>query len=237
MMQQLVRTQPTERDHAFVYVATDSEQAMIDALLNFDEVAFAQLVDIYHASLLRMALCYVPTREIAEEVVQETWLAVLRGLARFERRSSFKTWLFTILTNRAQTRGKQEQRTICFSDCQFKGQFGGQSGEGEEQEDAMPAARFYGAGHELAGEWMAPPHAWGSVPEHHALQQEIRQCIEQGIAALPTSQRTVINLRDLEGWSAEEVCAALALSEANQRVLLHRARAKVRSALEHYFAS
>ena len=240
MMQQLANTQPTQptqRDYSFTYVATDSEQAMIDALLKFDEAAFAQLVDSYHAALLRMALCYVPTRAIAEEVVQETWLAVLRGLSRFERRSSFKTWLFTILTNRAQTRGKQEQRTLCFSDCQFRGQPGGQPGASEEQEEAPLAARFYAAGHKLAGDWLTPPQAWGSAPEDYALQQEVRQCIEQSIAGLPANQRTVINLRDLEGWSAEEVCAALALSEANQRVLLHRARAKVRSALEYYFTS
>ena len=163
-------------------------------------------------------MLYVSTRAVAEEVVQETWLAVLTGLDRFEGRSSLKTWLFRILSNKAKTRGQREGRTLPFSSL---------ATDGDESEPAVDIDRF--AGH--AGHWAAPPRG---VPEERLLAGEAKARIEAAIAGLPPNQRTVITLRDVEGLSAEEACSVLGLSETNQRVLLHRARSKVRAAFEQY---
>jgi RNA polymerase sigma-70 factor (ECF subfamily) len=175
------------------------------------------LVDKYGPSLLRVAQLYVSSRAVAEEVVQETWLAVVTGLERFEERSSLKTWLFRILTNKAKTRGQREARTLPFSSF---------AADGDEEDTAVDADRFDRGGH-----WSAPPRG---VPEERLLAAEARARIEQAIAALPPNQRAVVTLRDVEGLSAEEACSVLGLSETNQRVLLHRARAKVRAAFEQY---
>jgi RNA polymerase sigma-70 factor (ECF subfamily) len=175
------------------------------------------LVEKYGPSLLRVAQLYVPTRAAAEEVVADTWLAVVQGLDRFEGRSSLKTWLFRILTNKAKTRGVRERRTLPFSSF---------VGDGDEDATAVDVDRFASDGH-----WSAPP---GGVPEERLLAREARATIEAAIEALPPNQRAVITLRDLEGLSAEEACNVLGLSETNQRVLLHRARAKVRAAFERY---
>lgn len=175
------------------------------------------LVDKYGPSLLRVALLYVPTRAVAEDVVADTWLAVLTGLERFEERSSLKTWLFRILTNKAKTRGQREGRTRPFSSF---------AGDGDESDTAVDVDRFARDGH-----WTAPPRG---VPEERLLAAEARETIEKAIAALPPNQRAVITLRDVDGLSAEEACNVLGLSETNQRVLLHRARAKVRAAFERY---
>jgi RNA polymerase sigma-70 factor (ECF subfamily) len=175
------------------------------------------LVDKYGASLLRVALLYVPTRAVAEDVVADTWLAVVTGLERFEERSSLKTWLFRILTNKAKTRGQRERRTMPFSSF---------AADGDEGDTAVDADRFSRDGH-----WTAPPRG---VPEERLLAAEARKTIEDAIAALPPNQCAVITLRDVEGLSAEEACNVLGLSETNQRVLLHRARAKVRAAFERY---
>ncbi len=180
------------------------------------------LVEKYGPSLLRVAMFHVPSRSVAEEVVQETWLAVLTGLERFEGRSSLKTWLYRIVSNKAKTRGQREARTLPFSSF---------AGDGDEAEPAVAVDRFLGPDHRYAGHWAAPPRA---VPEERLLAGETRTTIEQAIAALPPNQRSVITLRDVEGLSAEEACNVLGLSETNQRVLLHRARAKVRAALERY---
>jgi RNA polymerase sigma-70 factor, ECF subfamily len=174
-------------------------------------------VDRYGPSLLRVALLHVPTRAAAEEVVQETWLGLLTGLERFEGRSSLKTWLFRILTNRAKTRGERERRTLPFSAF---------AADGDEADIAVELERF-GRG----GGWAAPPRG---VPEERLLAGEAQARIEAAIAALPPSQRAVITLRDVEGLSAEEACNVLGVSETNQRVLLHRARSKVRAAFERY---
>jgi RNA polymerase sigma-70 factor (ECF subfamily) len=167
-------------------------------------------------------MLYVSTRAVAEEVVQETWLAVLTGLERFEGRSTLKTWLFRILTNKAKTRGQREGRTLPFSAF---------AADGDEGEPAVDVDRFVGPDHRHGGHWAAPPRG---VPEERLLAAEARQRIEEAIAALPANQRAVITLRDVEGLSAEEACNVLGVSETNQRVLLHRARSKVRAAFEQY---
>jgi RNA polymerase sigma-70 factor (ECF subfamily) len=196
----------------------DNEAALVAALRRGDEAAFRALIDMYHAMLVRVARMYVSTQAVAEEVAQETWLAVLEGIGRFEGRSSLKTWLFRILTNRAKTRGIREGRSLPFSAL-------------EPDEPAVESERFHGGDHAWPGHWSAPP---AEFPEDRLLAGETREVIERAIEALPPTQRTVISLRDIEGWSADEVCNALTLSETNQRVLLHRARSAVRAALEQY---
>jgi RNA polymerase sigma-70 factor (ECF subfamily) len=162
---------------------------------------------------------YVSTQATAEDVAAETWLAVLEGIDRFEGRSLLKTWIFRILTNRAKTRGMRESRSLPFSSL-------------EREAAAVDPERFQGADERAPGHWSAPPQAF---PEERLLAGETRTVIARAIERLPSTQRAVITLRDVEGWSAEEVCNALTLSETNQRVLLHRARAAVRRALEEYF--
>jgi RNA polymerase sigma-70 factor (ECF subfamily) len=204
-------------------VAMADELATLAALRRGDEAAFARLVEQYHAQLVRFATVYVNDRDLAQEVAQETWLGVLRGLDRFEGRSSLKTWIFRICVNRARTRGGRERRIVPFSAL---------AGEGEP---AVEPERFHGAdGPGRAGHWAAPPESWESIPEERLLSAETRAVIDAAIERLPPAQRQVILLRDVEGWPADEVCNALELSETNQRVLLHRARAKVRTALEQY---
>jgi RNA polymerase sigma-70 factor, ECF subfamily len=192
--------------------ASDAE--LLDALRAGDEHAFAALVREYNPSLVRVARMYVPTQAAAEEVAQETWLGVLNGLDRFEGRSSLRTWIFRILTNIAKTRGVRDRRTLPFSALEDPG------------EPAVDPGRF-----NASGEWAAPPLPW---PEDALLAAETRVRIEAAIEALPPTQRAVLTLRDVLGWSSEEVRNALELTETNQRVLLHRARSKVRAALESY---
>jgi RNA polymerase sigma-70 factor, ECF subfamily len=184
------------------------EAEIIRALRCGDEGAFARLVGEYHGALVRMAMLYVADRTAAEEVAQETWLAVLRGIDRFEGRSSLKTWIFRILTNRAQTRGQRESRTVPFA--------------------ALPQDRYPGG-------WVSFPRDW-DAPEERLLGQEMQGYLRAAIEELPPAQRTVITLRDVRGLGSHEVCNILAISETNQRVLLHRARAKVRRELEGYLA-
>jgi RNA polymerase sigma-70 factor (ECF subfamily) len=188
------------------------EMQLVEALRAGDERVFEELVRMYQGTLLRVAQMYVSSRSVAEEVVQETWLAVLNGIDRFEGRSSLKTWIFRILANRAKTRGQREGRTIPFSSL-------------GDSEPAVQPDRFAG------GHWAAFPDAW---PEERLLGEETAHVIERAIEGLPPTQRAVITLRDVQGWSAEEVRNALELSETNQRVLLHRARSKVRRSLEEY---
>jgi RNA polymerase sigma-70 factor, ECF subfamily len=204
-------------------VAAD-ERRLVEALRRGDEAAFEQLVRMYHASLLRVARLYVSSRSVAEEVVQETWVGVLNGIARFEGRSSLKTWIFRILTNTAKTRGIREGRSLPFSSLQ------GDDASGP----TVDPERFRRPGDPIEpGAWAAPPVP---LPEQALLADETLRIVEAAIEALPPAQRAVITLRDIEGWSSDEVRNALELTETNQRVLLHRARAKVRSALEEYAA-
>jgi RNA polymerase sigma-70 factor (ECF subfamily) len=197
---------------------TQSEAQLVAALRAGDEDAFRSLIGMYHAQLVRVARMYVSSQAVAEDVAAETWLAVLQGIDRFEGRSSLKTWIFRILTNRAKTRGIREGRSLPFSAL-------------EPDEPSVGPERFRGGDDRWPGHWAAPPSGF---PEERLLASETRDVIEQTIAGLPPTQRAVISLRDIEGWSAEEVCNALTLTETNQRVLLHRARSAVRAALEQY---
>jgi RNA polymerase sigma-70 factor, ECF subfamily len=188
-----------------------------------EEDAFAELVRRHGPSMLRLARMYVPTQALAEDVVQETWLAVVKGLDRFEGRSSFRTWLLRILVNRAKTRGVREHRSIPFASL------GPATGEDDREGPSVDPLRF-GQG----GGWVSPPRRWEDDPEAALRSKEVRRLAEEAIAKLPGRQRIVITLRDLEGLSSDEVRNALDLSETNQRVLLHRARATVRQALEDW---
>ena len=200
-----------------------AEAQLLEALRAGDEEAFAALVREYHPSLVRVARMYVSTQAAAEEVAQETWLGVLNGLHRFEGRSSIKTWIFRIMTNIAKTRAVRDGRTLPFSALQDPGRV---------PEAAVDADRFLDSEHaRWPGHWAVKPVAW---PEEALVAGETRERLAEAIEALPATQRAVISLRDIEGWSSDEVRNALDLSETNQRVLLHRARSKVRAALESY---
>jgi RNA polymerase sigma-70 factor (ECF subfamily) len=207
--------------------SSTEEGDLIEALRNGDEEAFCSLVGRHYNSLLRMAMFYVPSRAVAEEVVQETWIGVLQGIGRFERRSSLRTWIFSILTHRAKTRGQQESRHISFSSLS--------SAECSASEQAMEPDRFLPADHaHWPHHWSLPPRSWGESPEKCLLAKETQGHLLEAIAALPSAQREVIRLRDIEQWTSREVCNVLGISETNQRVLLHRARSRVRRSLESY---
>jgi RNA polymerase sigma-70 factor (ECF subfamily) len=206
-----------------VAVAGSAEAQLVEALRAGDEAAFAALVREYQPSLVRVARIYVSTQAAAEEVAAETWLAVLNGLDRFEGRSSLRTWIFRILTNIAKTRAQRDGRTLPFSALRNPGRV---------PEAAVDADRFLDPEHpRWPGHWAVRPEPW---PEDALIAAETQALVAEAIEALPPAQRAVISLRDVEGWSSEEVRNALELSETNQRVLLHRARSKVRRALESY---
>ena len=205
-----------------VELTAAGDQGLVEALRRGDEAAFASVVRDWTPSMLRVAQLYVPTRAVAEDVVQETWLGVLRGIDGFESRSSLRTWIFRILTNTAKTRGVREGRTVPFSSL------GGNEPEGP----SVDPDRFLGDDSRFRGHWAAPPRRWEG--DERLLAQETRELIEHEIAKLPPAQAVVITMRDVEGFDSEEVCNALEISETNQRVLLHRARSKVRRALEEY---
>jgi RNA polymerase sigma-70 factor (ECF subfamily) len=202
--------------------ATAEDVALVRRMLAGDEAAFAEVVGQHHASLVRVAMAFVATRDAAAEVAQETWLAVLSGLAAFEGRSSLKSWIFTILTNRAKTRGARDKRTVPFSQIVSE----------NSDEPAVDPERFTSS-----GTWAAPPDHWDrDTPEQIILQKETRAILDHAIAELPAKQRAVVTLRDIEGLDAAEVCNILDVSETNQRVLLHRARSKVRAVLERHLS-
>jgi RNA polymerase sigma-70 factor (ECF subfamily) len=205
-------TQPTE------------DRRLVAALREGDEAAFASLVRTYGATMLRVARGYVQSRAVAEEVVQETWLGVLHGIDRFEGRSSLKTWVFRILVNRARTRGASEHRSTPFSSLP----------DATDDDAAVDPTAFIDAASSAswAGWWSAYPRSWDSVPEERLLGREVLALAGKAIDALPERQREVLVLRDVAGLEPDEVCTALGLSDGNQRVLLHRARGKVRRALE-----
>jgi RNA polymerase sigma-70 factor (ECF subfamily) len=204
-------------------VELTDDAAVVAALRRGDEIVFTELVAAYSSPLLRLAQNFVRTRSVAEEVVQETWLAVLSGNDRFESRSSLKTWLFRILVNKAKTRGLREARSVPFSAL-----------APDDDERAVPEERFRGPDNQWPGHWASPPRSLDTFPEHRLLAHETRRHIADALEQLPENQRIVVTLRDVAGWDAEEVCDALGLSDGNQRVLLHRGRAKLRAALEEY---
>ena len=203
------------------------EVHLVERLRSGDEAAFESLVDYHSAALLRLAKVFVTAQAVAEEVVQETWMAVLVGLSRFEGRSSLKTWIFRILTNCAKTRAQREGRNIPFSSLPEL--------DTDHPEPAVDPDRFLPAEHQWPGHWISFPLDWCEMPEERLLARETRACIDKAIEALPPGQREIIILRDLEGWTSDEACSFLGISEVNQRVLLHRARSKVRGVLEKYF--
>jgi RNA polymerase sigma-70 factor (ECF subfamily) len=205
------------------------DQSLVERAQAGDEEAFATLVRRYSPMLTRLARMYVPTDALAEDVVQETWVAVVRGLERFEGRSSFKTWLFRILVNRAKTRGVREHRSIPFASIRSQGPDGGL--EADEGPTVDPA-RFT-----ADGAWTSAPADWHDDPEASLDSSEALRITREAIDELPERQKIVITLRDLEGLSSDEVRNVLDLTETNQRVLLHRARTKVRKALEDWIAS
>ena len=196
------------------------DEALVARLRAGDEAAFAWLLDQYHGALMRLARRFVGSAAVAEEVVQETWLGVLKGLDGFEQRASLKTWIFRVLVNRAKTRGVREARSVPWSAL----------GQDDEDEPAVDPTRF-----NARGGWTSPPQRWeDDTPEALLLRRETRALLEAAIEALPPRQRTVLVLRDLEGVATEEVCNILEITETNQRVLLHRARAALHRALERH---
>jgi RNA polymerase sigma-70 factor (ECF subfamily) len=197
--------------------ANDRDAELVARLRAGDEAAYAEIVRRYHGALVRVASAHVRSAAIAEEIAQDAWLGVLNGLARFEGRSSFRTWLFTIAANLAKTRGAREARSVPFSALARKE---------SESEQPVEADRFLEDGH-----WAAAPSEWRD-PEARLCSGETVAQIERAIAELPEVQRAVITLRDVRGLDAREVCELLGISDGNQRVLLHRARAKVRRALD-----
>jgi RNA polymerase sigma-70 factor (ECF subfamily) len=197
------------------------DDELVAALKRGDEATFATLVDAWSPGLMRMAQMFVRDREVAEEVVQETWIAVLRGIDRFEGRSSLKTWVYRIVINTAKTRAQREARSIPFS-AAVRG-----------DEPSVDPDRFLGNEHRQHGGWSLGPSEW-ATPEEELLSGETREVIMRAIDELPESQRAVITMHDVEGLPSDEVAAALEITEGNQRVLLHRARSKVRRAVERH---
>jgi RNA polymerase sigma-70 factor (ECF subfamily) len=203
----------------------DADARLLEALRRGDEDAFRELVREHTPFLMRLVMMHVPSRAIAEEVVGDTWEAVLKGLDRFEGRSSLRTWIASIALNKARTRGTREGRIVPFALLRRRYEEGGGP--------AVDPDRFQGRRGERPGWWASPPVEW-EEPERQLEAAETRDVMLHAIRDLPPRQREVITLRDLAGWDAAEVCNALDLTETNQRVLLHRARSKVRAALEEH---
>ena len=206
---------------------TSDDSELIAALKRGDEAAFVSLVERYQRPLLRLAVVYCGSADVAEEIVQDAWLGVIQGIDRFEERASFKTWLFHILVNRARTRAKRERRGVSFSSL---------SGEAKAPgEPAVPPERFRGPDDKWPNNWALPPQAWGGASDARLLADETLDLVKRAIDQLSSAQQQVITLRDVEGWTAEDVCNVLAISETNERVLLHRARSHLRATLESHF--
>ncbi|HTW06752.1 MAG TPA: sigma-70 family RNA polymerase sigma factor [Acidimicrobiales bacterium] len=200
------------------------DRELVDALLSGDEETFARVVDAWSPSMLRLARYYVGSDSAAEDVVQEAWLGALRGLSNFEGRSRLRTWVLHIVANIAKTASQRQHRAVPFAADQLP------------LGPTVAPSRFRGPAEAEAGTWRSPPAAWPLLPEDQLLSNEACQVVRQAVAALPESQRAVIELRDLDGYEPDEVCEALGLTPGNQRVLLHRARASVRASVENYFS-
>jgi RNA polymerase sigma-70 factor, ECF subfamily len=206
--------------------AGHDDAEVVAALVRGDEATFVALVDRYHASMVRVASRFVPNQAIAEEVTQEAWVGLLRGIGGFSGRSSLKTWLFTILLNQARRRGAAEHRTAPFSSFD--------DDHDEWNSATVPPERFFPPGHPDAGHWAGELADWAPSAEDALMSTEVDAVIRAAINRLPAGIAVVITLRDLEGWDATEVCNVLGISDTNQRVRLHRARARVRAELEQY---
>jgi RNA polymerase sigma-70 factor (ECF subfamily) len=207
-----------------VVVHVVDESRLLAALRSGDEAAFAELVDRYHASLKRFARTFGASDVVAEEIVQETWLGALQGLDRFEQRSSLKTWLFTILKNQARHRAAREKRSVPFSALDH-----GDDDDGP----VIDPDRFQAGDRCWPDHWSAAPRPW-EEPEQRLAALDVREQIRRALAELPRRHQLVVVLRDIEGLDADEVCDILEISESNQRVLLHRGRSAIRTALEEY---
>jgi RNA polymerase sigma-70 factor, ECF subfamily len=203
--------------------ASPADLAIVERLRAGDETTFMMLVEEHQAAMLRIARMYVSSRAVAEEVVQEAWLGIVKGLDRFEGRSSLRTWMYRIVSNVAKTRGQREGRSIPFSAL-----------SGDQDEPAVDPEWFQAATAPFPGGWRAFPDDWSGVPEDRLIGHETLERIGQAIDALPPLQAEVIRMRDVLGWTSEEVRNALEVSETNQRVLLHRARSHVRRELDAY---
>jgi RNA polymerase sigma-70 factor (ECF subfamily) len=201
---------------------TGTDADLVRQLRAGDQSAIARLVDEWSPAMLRVARSFVDSAQSAEDVVQDAWLGMLSGLARFEGRSSLRTWMFSILVNRAKSRGAREARTLTWSP---------DPGEGVTAEDGLAGP---GGGHPSRWTSIDVPSRWDTVPENVALSREVLHQLDRALSALPPRQRQVVTMRDVCGMSADEVCATLHTSPQNQRVLLHRARAVLRAALADY---
>lgn len=200
----------------------DPDAGLIDGLREREESAFGELVARYHGPMRRIAALHVPSSAIAEEVVQDTWIAILHGLPRFEGRSSLRTWMLRILTNRARSRGELEARAKWVTSLDAEG----------DREAAVESGRFSDDPSSWPGHWRAHPRSWHGEVEERILRTEWQARLRNLLEDLPVAQRIVVVLRDVEGWPARDVCLALDISSGNQRVLLHRARSRLRSVLE-----
>jgi RNA polymerase sigma-70 factor, ECF subfamily len=212
---------------ARVRIALPPEAELVGRLRNGDDAAFALVLDQWSPGMLRLARSFVSTPDSAAEVVQDTWLAVLQALDRFEGRSSLRTWVYRILVNTAKRRAARERRNVPMSSL----------GPDPDAGPTVEPDRFQGSDEPYPGHWRALPTPWPALtpsPEQRTLDAELQIRLEDALAGLPERQRAVITLRDVQGRPADEVCAILDISPANQRVLLHRARAHVRSRLEGY---
>jgi RNA polymerase sigma-70 factor (ECF subfamily) len=208
-------------------LASETDLALVERLRAGDETAFMMLVEQHQAGMLRIARMYVQSRAVAEEVVQEAWLGIVKGLERFQGRSSLRTWMYRIVANIARTRARAEGRSVPFSSL---------TGD-DEADTGVDAAWFQGSAGRFPGGWRVFPDTWTEVPEDRLVGDETLERIGRAIATLPPMQAEVIRLRDVLGWTSEEVRNALDLSETNQRVLLHRARSRVRRELHGYLTS
>jgi RNA polymerase sigma-70 factor, ECF subfamily len=207
-------------------VATErTERQVLAQLRDGDEEAFCALVRRHTPSMTRVATAFVSRRAVAEEVVQETWLNVVRGLDGFEAKSSLRTWIYAILSNCARRRAEQEQRLVPLSELA--------ADEASGDDLGVSRDHFFDEG-PWAGMWSSTVPRCDGVPEERLLSSEVRTALLEAIDALPRMQRAVITLRDVEGWSPDEVCEYLGVADGNQRVLLHRARAAARAAIEQY---